>query len=203
MSKSSWYLVIGTVLFLLLGMGIAYLFSSSDGSDDAPIESEAFTLEDFNYATIEYRDDLLSANTYFLEVKAYPGKPFPRITGEWVGTNVHVPIQLRGVAVPRALQTVDTRNRPHPYIQRERQRFDASMDYIWSLLKLNKTLKVGNPEVVGDAVECDILVLLGGNWQNLAMLLLGDEHFRPIQADGSEWDFGSLNVSLLNPNILK
>ena len=106
MSKYSWYLVIGTILFLMLCVGIAYLFSSSDGSDDAPIEPvEAFTLEDFNYATIEYRDDLLSADTYFLEVKAHPGKPFPRINGDWVETNVHVPIKIRGGSVPQAPNT--------------------------------------------------------------------------------------------------
>ena len=178
-----------------------YLYGSGDDDlSDFPIEA---SLEDFWYASIEYRDDLLAANLYFLEVKAFPGNPFPRIQGGWTETNVHLPIQLRSVAVPRVLQAAEVRNRPHEYVERERQRFDASMDRIWSLVKGNKTLRLGNPRVVGDAVECDVFILIGGTWQDLALLMMTEEHFRPVQTDGSEWDFGSPTVSLLNPNIPK
>ena len=204
LSKYLWNPFVGLILFLLFGIGIAYLFSSSDGSDDTPIAEMSKTpIDDFLYARIVYRDDLISADTYFLEVKAYPGSGFPLVTGGWAETNVHVPIRLRGVAVPRVLQKAEQRNRPHKHVARERQRFDAAMDYVWSIVKLNKTLRVGNPEVFEDAVECDVLVLIGGTWQSLAMLMLADEHFRPLQEDGSDWDFGSLNVSLVNPNIPK
>lgn len=175
------------------------------GDDIPPIPLEPDQSDGWCYATIQYRDDLITANKYFLEVKAHPKAKFPKITGGYAETNVHAIIQLRGVSVPRAMQTADTRARPHAYVERERSRFDTSMDYVWSLVKLNKTLKVYNPKVIAEdeCVECDIEFFIGGQWANLAGTMLHDEHARPLQTDGSIWDWGSRHVTLINPNVPK
>ena len=52
-------------------------------------------------------------------------------------------------------------------------------------------------------IEADMEILLGGVWHNLALMMMQDDMARPIQADGSEWDPGSREYSLLNPNIPK
>ena len=138
-------------------------------------------------------------------MKAHPKAKFPKITGGYAETNVHSLIRLRGVSIPRSMQEAETRARPHIYVNRERSRFDGAMDYIWSLVKLNKTLKVHNPKVVVDdeCVECDIEFMIGGQWASLAGTMLYDEHARPLQTDGSVWDWGSHNVTLMNENVPK
>ena len=47
-------------------------------------------------------------------------------------------------------------------------------------------------------IEADLELLLGGNWHNLAILMMQDEH-----DPGTIWDAGSKAYSLLNPNIPK
>lgn len=196
-------ILIGLVFAIILVIVGNFAISDSPFDEEPPDE----TFESANggvYATIPYRDDLIAADKFFMEVKAHPKAKFPLIKGGYAETNVHVFIKLRGVSVPTALQTADSRARPHIYVERERKRFDASMDYIWSLVKLNKILKLHDPVVVveDECVECDIEFMLGGQWVNLAASMMHDEHARPIQED-SEWDWGSRNVTLVNSLIPK
>ena len=46
-------------------------------------------------------------------------------------------------------------------------------------------------------------VYLGGGWMDLAIMMMNDGHARPLQADGSDWDWGMESVPLLNPNVPK
>lgn len=205
MKQWSW-----VILIILIATSIIFLSGhpqaggpGDDGPPPNPIHPDQSV--DWCYATIEYRDDLIAANKFFLEVKAHPKAQFPKIAGGYAETNVHTIIQLRGVSVPRALQEADTRARPHTYVERERVRFDTAMDYIWSLVQLNKTLRVYNPTVIveDECVECDIDFFIGGQWASLAGTMLHDEHARPLQKDGGIWDWGSRNVTILNPNVPK
>ena len=203
MKQWSWLLILMLIASSVLFLSGRPRAGGTDDEDIPPIPIEPEGSDGWCYATIEYRDDLIAANKYFLEVKAHPDAKFPQITGGYAETNVHVIVQLRGVSVPRAMQEADTRARPHAYVERERKRFDSSMDYIWSLVKLNKTLKLYNPEVVVDdeCVECDIKFFIGGQWASLAGAMLHDEHARPLQDDGTIWDWGSRNVTLMNENV--
>lgn len=153
------------------------------------------------YATVQYPYDVKTPGEFFAEVKAHPKAKFPKIEGGYAETNVHCFIRLRGISVPRAMHSSDDRARPHAYVERERARFNMGVDYVWSLVKLNKTLKLYNPIVVEDdkVVECDVHFLLGNEWINLAASMLHDEHARPE----GDWDWGSRNVTLVNDAIPK
>ena len=190
-------------LFILVMLFLLFVPSHDNfGNGDGEPEPEIFN-DGWVYATIEYRDDLLEANKYFMEVKAHPQAKFPKITGGYAETNVHVNIRLRGVSVPRAMQTPGSRARPHEYVKRERARFDEAMDYVWSLAKLNKNFRLHNPKVYkkDEVVECDIEFDLGKQWISLAHVMIYDEHARPPREDDEVWDWGSKNVGVVHPSI--
>ena len=136
-----------------------------------------------------------------------PGHPVPLITGGYATTDVYAIVRLRGVDVPRELHHAKDRDRPHDWLTNERRLWDAAMAYIWNVTDPTHTFRVYNLEVVdeqGDKVlEGDLQVWLGGQWQNLAYMMMSDGHARPTQADGSQWDWGMNTVPLLNPNIPK
>ena len=179
-------------------------FAGSDGEEDMPPIPSTEGAGEGVYATIEYRDDLIAADTLFMEVKAHPKAKFPKITGGYAETNVHCLIRIRGISVPRALQLPEERARPHVFVNNERKRFDGAMDYIWSLAKLNKIFMLHNPVVVktDKVVECDVSIYIGGAWGSLGGSMINDEHARPL-LNNVEWDWGTRNVTQLNPDIPK
>ena len=76
------------------------------------------------------------------------------------------------------------------------------MDYVWSLMKLNKVFKLHNPVVIDNRVECDISIFIGGAWGSLGGSLINDEHARP-SLENVEWDWGTRHVTQRHPEIPK
>ena len=153
------------------------------------------------YGRIEYEHDLIAPNLFFLELLAHPDGQVPMIEGGYASTDVHVIVRLRGVDVPRAMHAPEERHRPHLWRDRERERWNASLKYVWNLLEPTKTLRVHKMAVI-DAdrvIEANIEFWLGGAWHNLAVAMLNDDHARPEQTDGSTWDPGSKTWGLENP----
>ena len=155
------------------------------------------------YGRIEYEHDLLAPNLYFLELLAHPEGKVPMIEGGYASTDVHAIVRLRGVDTPRAMHGPDSRHRPHIWRDRERERWNSAMQYVWNLCEPTKTFRVHNMVVIDEdrVIEADIEFWLGGAFHNLAVALLNDEHARPVQTDSSTWDPGSKNYGLENPNI--
>lgn len=193
--------------FGLLLICVSLCFASGGG--DAPIADEpiATELDNWIYGKIEYRHDLLAPNLYFMVLRAYPGKPVPLVTGGYATTDVYAVVRLRGVDVPRGLQVSADRERPHDWLSNERERWDASMGYLWKVISVNRTFRVHNLAVVDDAgdrvLEGDLEVWLGGQWLSLALLMLNDGHARPEQLDGTQWDWGMRTVPLVNREVPK
>lgn len=159
------------------------------------------------YGKIEYLHDLRKPNEYFMELRASPGNPIPEVVGAFASTDSRVIVRLRGVSVPRELQHSKDRNRPHDWLANERRKWDKAQRYVWNIVSPNKTFRVYDLKVVdhaGDKVlEGDMEVFLGGQWFDLAIMMMADGHARPIQKDGNDWDWGMETVPLLNPNVPK
>ena len=169
---------------------------TSEVSDTGEIEPDRFPSEDnLFYAEIEYQHDIDTARDYRLNVRVHPGGKWPGVTGGGIETIVRYQVQLRGVSVPLSCDTSAQRaGRPLNEIERERARWDASIDYTWSLLKLHKQLRLSNPiQIAPGVVECDVAFPLGGAWHDLASALTSDEHARIEIIDGN-WNWGSLHV---------
>ena len=186
------------LLILICGLCLA----SGPGDEEPPRPKETDD-SGWVYGRIEYEHDLLAPNLYFMELLAHPEGKVPMIEGGYASTDVHVIVRLRGVDVPRALHFIDERHRPHIWRERERERWDAAMRYLWNVCEPTKTFRVHNMAVIeaDRVIEADIEFFLGGAWHNLAISMLSDEHARPVQKDGSTWDPGSKAYSLENPNL--
>ena len=144
-----------------------------------------------------------------MKLLAHPESEVPLITGGYTSTDVDVPVLLRGIDPPRAMHDASERHRPHVWRDRERERWDAAMAYVWNLTDPTHTFRVHNMKVIDvdvptldieRAIEADVEFYLGGQWHNLAIAMMQDEHARPLQNDGSRWDPGSKEFSLENPN---
>ena len=186
---------------------ICALCLASGGGDDDASESVATEPDNWVYGKIAYRHDLLAPNLYFMALRAYPGKPVPLVTGGYATTDVYAVVRLRGIDVPRALQVSADRERPHDWLANERERWDAAMGYLWKVISPNRTFRVHNLSVVDDTgdrvLEGDLELWLGGQWLSLALLMLNDGHARPMQADGTQWDWGMRTVPLVNRGVPK
>ena len=187
-------------------VGVLWVSGSGD-DDDLELEQVPETPFDISetewvYGKIEYRDDVLKPNLYFVLLRAHPGSPVPNIKGGYHTTDVHVTLKLRGVEVPRGLQQKSERNRPHRWLQRERERWDRAMNYVWSVCNPNRTFRVHNLEIVESdkVLEGDVEFLLGGQWHLLSVSMLNDFLVLPA---GGDWDFGGLEFGTVNPNIPK
>ena len=157
---------------------------------------EAFLSDDASfYAEIEYQHDIDTVRDYRLNVRVHPGGKWPGVTGGGIETIVRCQVRLRGVSVPLSCDTAAQRaGRPLKEIERERARWDASIGYAWSLLKLHKQLRLSNPiQIAPDVVECDVAFPLGGAWHDLASALTSDEHAR-IELIDANWNWGSRSV---------
>ena len=212
----------GVALILSLSyLGIRYGLASSDGDPDPVLDpyleeqpkQELPKSEGWVYGFIEYEHDLDKANLYYMKLQASPESQVPMVSGNYATTDVDAFVKLRNVDVGKALHHARHRKRPHVYQRKERQRWADTMAYLWNLIDQTHTFRVHNmryygKELDGDLyedgiIEADMEILLGGQWHNLAVMLMQDEHSRPLQADGSAWDAGSKAYSLLNPNIPK
>lgn len=193
------------ILIILLTIfihGHAPIFSSSDGSDAPPPNTPDAPKKGWVYGKIAYPHDVLTPRDYFLLLRAHPQAKVPKITGGYATTDVYVKVRLRGVSTPRDLQNTADRHRPHTYLDRERERWDKAMQYVWNVMQPNRMFRVGNFKVLkADALlEADIEFLLGGMWINLANTMINDEIARAPQAE-FEWDWGSRSIGPTNPNI--
>ena len=204
-------------------IGSKRVSASSDGDpdpilDDPYLEQEQPQqplpkAEGWVYGFIEYEHDLDKANLFLMLLQASPESKVPGVDGNYATTDVNVFVKVRGIDVGKALHHARHRKRPHVFQRAERQRWADTMAYLWNFVDQTHTFRVHNmryygKELDGDLyedgiIEADLEILLGGNWHNLAFLMMQDEHARPLQADGSEWDAGSKAYSLLNPNIPK
>ena len=184
----------GSIAIILFLSFIIYASGPGDDPDNMPLPTNETRGEFF--ARIEHLHDLLKPNEFFAEIKVHPGTgKFPLITGGYTETNVHCVIRVRGTSVPDACQTEDMRARPHYDVERERQRWDAAMRYVWNVIEPNRTLRVGNPEVFGNVVEVDVYFFLGGAWHDLAVAMEADSHAYPI-VEGYIYDWGKRLVDV-------
>ena len=201
--------IVSVLVFMFLMMAMAFYAISvfSSGDDPEGVVQDPSDSDGWVYGRIEHLHDLIAPNQYFMLLRGHPGQPVPRITGGYATTDIYVVVRLRGVDVPRELQHSQERHRPHQWILNERKKWDAAMRYVWNVTEPTRTFRAYDLKVIdesGDKVlEGDLEVWLGGQWQNLAYLLMNDGHARPIQSDGTEWDWGMATVPLVNPSIPK
>ena len=186
-------------ILIILIYGHAHIFGSSDGTDEPNITQ---ITNGWVYGKIEYPHDVLTPRDYFLLLRAHPQAKVPMITGGYATTDVYVKVRLRGVSTPRALHNPDDRHRPHIYLDRERERWNTAMRYVWNVMHPNKTFRVGNFEVLetDQLLEADIEFLLGGTWISLANTMVNDEIARTPQEE-FDWDWGTRGIGPTNPNI--
>ena len=211
----------GVALILSLSyVGIHYGLASSDGDPDPTLDpyleeqpkQELPKADGWVYGFIEHEHDLDKANLFYMKLQASPESKVPGVDGNYSTTDVNVFVKLRGVDVGKSMHHARHRKRPHVYQREERKRWAETLHYLWNLVDLTHTFRVHNmvyigTELDGDLyedgiIEADLELLLGGNWHNLAIIMMQDEHARPIQ-EGTIWDAGSKAYSLLNPNIPK
>ena len=189
----------------LAGLFIERISASGDGTEPPnmpepePVDVvEPETLGYF-HCTVELRDDLHQVDAFFGIVETFPAD------GEWpvITTHSHTAetlgyklIQVRGLSVPT--QFAD-RQRPLIFAERERERFDKAMSYVWSLISQSETLILRDPEAVAGEgyVICDVAVKIGGHELDLAEMLIADGHARPE----GDWDWGARDVAeIVNSN---
>ena len=125
-------IVLITITIALLSMAIALIGSlyleanaSSDGEFPEDLPPEVF-MEAIpaikTDAEIAHRIDVIDAKTLFVSARVHPGSGFPNITGGYTETTVACKIQIRGISVPTACQTPESRNRPLAEVRLERIR---------------------------------------------------------------------------------
>lgn len=123
---------------------------------------------------LEYSFDILAIDEYFLIVRAHPGDGIPGVKGGFVTTDVEVVVQLRGVSVPSACRTPESRSRPHEQVERERKRWADGMSFVTSLLMMNQSVRLKNVAVIDEKIVADISYHLGNEWYDLADTLISD-----------------------------
>ena len=191
-------IIIGAMAILTLaGIFLEHMNASSDGSDpppkmDAPpVEPEKSV--GFFHAQVEIRDDL-HGKGFFAVVETYPAGG----DGEWpvIKTVSHTAetlgyklIEIRGISMPS--QFAD-RSRPLIFSERERDRFDKAMSFMWALISQCETLILSNPVAHPEngTIVCDVAVRIGGHNLDLAHMLIADGHARPAGL----WDWGARDV---------
>ena len=198
MKQNAIFISIFAVLLLsCFAISVVISMASSDGSDDEPetevvdaVEPEVFG---YFHCNVEIRDDLHRLDAFFGPVETYPAvgeASWPVVhteshTAETLGYSL---IQVRGISVPTQFPD---RSRPLIFAERERNRFDEGMTYLWSLLSQSETLILRNPEATKDGtILCDVEVRIGGHDLDLASMLINDGHARPSGA----WDWGARDV---------
>ncbi len=190
-------IITAMLVLTLTGLAMQYLAASGDGTEEEPIIDVDVTEPEvlgYFHCHVEIRDDLHRPDAFFGIVETYPSgdAQWPVIltsshTAETLGYTL---IRIRGVSVPS--QFAD-RTRPLIFAERERERFDKAMSYVWALISQSETLVLRNPEAVeGEGyVVCDVSVKIGGHELDLAAMLIADGHARP----SGNWDWGARDVA--------
>ena len=187
--------VIGIFSILTIaGLTVNYLSASSDGEpepESEPIDVvDPETPESVFHCHVEIRDDLHQVNAFFAIVETYPGGDWPAVEtkSHTAETLAYSLIQVRGLSVPS--QFTD-RTRTLIFSERERERFDKAMSFVWALISQAETLLLRNPQAVeGGYVICDVSLKIGGHELDLAKMLIADGHARPAGI----WDWGARDV---------
>ena len=212
-------IVAGVILSALVISQLVIGSGDDDPSDfekpnpvDEPAQPPLPKGDGWVYGFLEFPHDLKEANLFYMMLQASLENPVPGVKGNYATTDVQVFVKLRGVDVAKGLHYARQRKRPHVYQRAERKRWSETMHYLWNLADQTHTFRVNNmvyigTELDGDTyedgiIEADLELLLGGAWHNLALLMMQDEHARPIQ-ENTVWDAGSKAYSLENPNIPK
>lgn len=196
-------IIIFVYFTLLITSAVFAIKIASGGSEGSEVPVEPIQPQKgWVYGKIAYPHDVLTPRDYFMLLRAHPQAKVPKITGGYATTDVYVKVRLRGVSTPRDLQNTVDRHRPHTYLDRERQRWNKAMQYVWNVMQPNRTFRVGNFKVLrtDTLLEADIEFLLGGMWINLANAMINDEVARAPQAEFA-WDWGSRSIGPTNPNI--
>lgn len=192
------------ILFLIFCVqGDVPIFGGGPGDDPPPTVSEEPELpKGWVYGFIEYEHDIHAPNHYFMLLRAHPEAKIPAIQGGYATTDVYAEVRLRGVSVPRALNTAEERHRPHPFINQERARWNTAMQYVWNLAQPNKIFRVGNFAIIDydKVLLADIEFMIGKVWMNMAQVMINDEVARAPQ-DEFEWDWGSRGIGPTHPSI--
>jgi hypothetical protein len=203
------------MIALLFGLGYFATVIFGSGDDDLTEMPQATPemRKGWAYGFVEHQHDLDKPNLFYTKLQWHEEADIPNVKGGYAMTDVDAFVKLRGVDVGKALHHARHRGRPFLWQREERQRWADTMTYLWNLIDQTHTLRVHNMKHIGTELdgdtyedgilEADMEILLGGVWHNLAIMMMQDDMARPIQADGSEWDPGSREYSLLNPNIPK
>ena len=184
----------GLTIFSFMGSWIAG--AGEPGDTPLPPASEPVQEATVGYfhCHVEIRDDLHRPDAFFGIVETYPSGeadwPVVKTVSHTAETLGYTLIRIRGISVPS--QFAD-RTRPLIFAERERDRFDAAMSYVWALISHSETLVLRNPEAVeGEGyVVCDVSVKIGGHELDLAAMLIADGHARPT----GNWDWGARDVA--------
>ena len=196
MIKKLLYII--TVLMVLTVASALFTLHTADTSgDDALIDETPpegmFDSEDppdTIMAFLEYENDVSAINEWTLLVRDHPGSGIDAIVGGFISTNFVAHVRLRNVVVPTACDTPEARQRPHIEIARERERWDAGLNFTKSILMLNQSIRLSNVEVIDNTLFCDAEFYLGGAWHDLATTLSRDGFARPV-IDGYAWNWGA------------
>ena len=198
---------------LILAYSCTALFGNGDDDLTEMSDTTPEMRKGWAYGFVEHQHDLDKPNLFYTKLQWHEEADIPNVKGGYAMTDVDAFVKLRGVDVGKALHHARHRGRPHVWQRKERQRWADAMNYVWNLVDQTHTFRVHNMQHVGTTldgdtyedgiIEADMEILLGGVWHNLAIMMMQDDMARPIQADGSEWDPGSREYSLLNPNIPK
>ena len=206
------------VLLMLCGIFSCMIYFALANGDGSP-EPKRFPKVEIKsagwvYAFCEYRHDWMDPRTAFLKIMAHPESKVPLTTGGYAQTDVFAFVRIRGIDTYRAMHHDADRHRPHRWIERERQGWDRSMDYVWKITSATRTFRLHNLKLIDcgtslekltgekKILEADWEFLLGGAWHNLSVAMLNDEIARPLQ-EGVEWDAGTRKYSFENPDVPK
>ena len=196
-------------LFCSLVMFFVYSCSIFGNGNDDELDFSTIPEEEWVYGHIEFLHDLMAPNLYFMKLLIHPDHPDAKSIDGYMSKDGNAFVMLRGVDTPRALHDASERFRPNAWRLQERESWDKAMSYVWNLTDPTHTFRVHNIKVVKvnlptlnitHVIKADIQFFLGGNWHNLAVSMLSDEHARPLQEDGTLWDPGSKKYSLENLN---
>ena len=190
---------ISLLMILTVVSSFWFILKGNGSSDDMPQGIDPFAeavapapiiqaIEGVVDAHLAYPFDILAIDEYFIKVRAFPGAGVPGITGGFVTTNVELVVKLRGVSVPSACRTPESRSRPHEQVARERMRWAAGMEYVSSLLMMNKSLRLENLAVVDGKLVADVYYSRGNAWHDLSETLIQDGF---AKSDTSTWNWGA------------
>ena len=195
------YILFGLFAAIIITSYIGIRWVQASGDDDIidfdkPVSHEE---SEWVYGMIEYEHDILAPDKYFMKLRVHPGSSIPNIVGGYATTDVYVELWLRGVQVPTGRQTKSDRDRPHLWLDGERERWNRAIKYVWSVCNPTRTFRVHNIEALekDNILVGDIEFLLGGQWHVLAIAMINDKVALPT----GDWDFGDIEFGAYNPNI--